>query len=75
MQLEAEPAVSGGGRPRGDGGHCLRLIRAVESIASPGSLSPGLMGTMIVMVLCALGQDLPQVLFTVDQQMVKALAP
>ena len=30
---------------------------------------------MIVVVLCILGQDLPKVLFTVDQQMVQALAP
>lgn len=38
-------------------------------------MSPGLMGTMLVIVLCTLDQDLPQVPFTVDQQMVKALAP
>jgi hypothetical protein len=32
-------------------------------------------GPVIVVVLRVLGQDLPKVLFAVDQQMVQALAP
>ena len=58
---------------------CLRLIRAVTSIFWPGSYSggllPRLMGPMLVVVPRVLGQDLPDVAFTVDQQVVEALAP
>ena len=39
------------------------------------SLFPRLVGPMIVVVLCVLGQDLPEVVFAVDQQVVEALAP
>lgn len=37
-------------------------------------LFPGLMRAMVVVVPFILGQDLPEVLFAVDQQMVEALA-
>jgi hypothetical protein len=39
------------------------------------SLFPRLVRPVLVVVLFVLGQDLPQVLFAVDQQMVEALAP
>jgi hypothetical protein len=37
-------------------------------------LSPRLVGPVIVVVLRVLGQDVPKVLFAVDQQVVEALA-
>jgi hypothetical protein len=37
------------------------------------SLFPRLVGPVIVVVLRVLGQDLPKVLFAVDQQVVEAL--
>ena len=43
------------------GGQIDRLARFLQR----SSLSPGLMGTMLVIVLCILDQDLPQVPFTV----------
>jgi hypothetical protein len=38
------------------------------------SLSPRLMGPVLVVMPRVLGQDLPEVSFTVDQQVVEALA-
>jgi hypothetical protein len=52
------------------GGHVDRLTGLVQR----GSLFPRLVGSMIVVVLCVLGQDAPKVLFAVDQQVVEALA-
>jgi hypothetical protein len=52
------------------GGHIDRLAGLVER----GSLFPRLVGSMIVVVLRVLGQDVPEVLFAVDQQGVQALA-
>jgi hypothetical protein len=53
------------------GGHVDRPAGLVQW----GSLFPGLVGSMIVVVLCVFGQDLPEVVFAVDQQVVEALAP
>ena len=52
------------------GGHIDRLAGLVQR----GSLFPQLVGSMIVVVLRVLGQDVPKVLFAVDQQVVEALA-
>jgi hypothetical protein len=57
---------------------CLRLIRA--SHRSPGRARAAgvffsrLVGPVIVVVLRVFGQDVPKVLFAVDQQVVEALA-
>lgn len=53
------------------GGHIDRLAGLLQR----RSLLPRLVGSMIVVVLRVLGQDLPKVLFAVDQQVVEALAP
>ena len=53
------------------GSHIDRLTGLVQR----RSLFSRLMGPMIVVMLRVLGQDLPKVLFTVDQQVVRALAP
>jgi hypothetical protein len=53
------------------GGHIDRPAGLVQR----GSLSPRLVGPVIVVVLRELGQDLPKVLVAVDQQLVEALAP
>src|ERR1019366_6223813 len=53
------------------GGHIDRPAGLVQR----GSLFPRLVGPVIVVVLRVLGQDLPKVLFAVDEQMVEALAP
>ena len=53
------------------GGHVDRLARLVQ--VRP--LLPRLMGPMLVVVPRVLGQDLPEVSFTVDQQVVEALVP
>jgi hypothetical protein len=53
------------------GGHVDRLVGLVQR----GSLLPRLMGAMLVVMPRVLGQDLPEVSFTVDQQVVEALAP
>jgi hypothetical protein len=56
---------------RDPGGHIDRLPGLVQR----RSLFPRLVGPMMVVVLCELGQSPPEVSFTVDQQVVKALAP
>jgi hypothetical protein len=53
------------------GGHIDRSARLVQG----RSLSPRLMWPMFVVVSRVLGQSPPEVLFTVDQQVVQALAP
>ena len=53
------------------GGHIDRLAGFVQR----GPLLPRLMGPMLVVMPRVLGQDLPEVSFTVDQQVVEALAP
>jgi hypothetical protein len=53
------------------GSHIDRLTGLVQR----RSLFPRLVGPMFVVVLRVLGEDLPQVLFAVDQEVVKALAP
>jgi hypothetical protein len=53
------------------GGHVDRLIGLVQR----RSLLPRLMGPMLVVMPRVLGQDLPEVPFTVDQQVIEALAP
>jgi hypothetical protein len=53
------------------GGHVDRLAGLVQR----GSLFPRLVGSVIVVVLRVFGQDVPKVLFAVDQQVVEALAP
>jgi hypothetical protein len=53
------------------GGHIDRPAGLVQR----GSLSPRLVGPVIVVVLGVLGKDLPKVLVAVDQQVVEALAP
>ena len=52
-------------------GHVDRLIGFVQR----RRLLPRLMGPMLVVMPRVLGQDLPEVSFTVDQQVVEALAP
>jgi hypothetical protein len=52
------------------GGHIDRLAGLVQR----RSLLPRLVGSMIVVVLRVFGQDAPEVLFAVNQQMVEALA-
>ena len=53
------------------GSHIDRLTGLVQR----RSLFPRLVGPMFVVVLRVPGEDLPQVLFAVDQEVVKALAP
>jgi hypothetical protein len=53
------------------GGHIDRLIELVQR----RPLLPRLMGPMLVVMPRVLGQDLPEVSFTVDQQVVEALSP
>jgi hypothetical protein len=53
------------------GGHVDRLAGLVQR----RSLLPRLMGPMLVVMPRVIGQDLPEVSFTVDQQVVEALAP
>ena len=53
------------------GGHIDRLAGLVQR----RPLLPRLVGPMFVVVPRVLGQDLPEVAFTVDQQAVQALAP
>ena len=53
------------------GGHIDRLTGLVQR----RSVVPRLVGPVFVVMLRVLGEDLPQVLFAVDQKMVKALAP
>jgi hypothetical protein len=53
------------------GGHIYRLAGLVQR----RSLLPRLMGPMHVVVPRVLAQDLQEVAFTVDQQVVEALAP
>lgn len=57
----------------------LRLIRAVTSMTRPRSGSGGLWsrawwGSIVVVVLGVLGQDVLEVLFAVDQQVAGASA-
>ena len=51
------------------GGHLDRLAGLVQR----RSLFPRLVWPVIVIVLGVLGQDVPKVLFAVDQQVVEAL--
>jgi len=53
------------------GGHIDRLAKLVQR----RSLLPRLMGPMLVVMSRVLGQDLPEVSFTIGQQVVEALAP
>ena len=53
------------------GSHIDRLTRLVQR----RSLFPRLVGPMLVVVPFVLGEDMPQVPFAVDKQMVEALAP
>jgi hypothetical protein len=53
------------------GGRIDRLAGLVQR----RPLFPRLVGPMFVVMLRVLGQDLPKVLFSVDQQVVEALAP
>jgi hypothetical protein len=53
------------------GGHVDRLARHVQR----RPLLSRLMGPMLVAVPRVLGQDLPELSFTIDQQVVEALAP
>jgi hypothetical protein len=53
------------------GGHIDRPAWLVQR----RSFGPRLVGSMIIVVLRVLGQDLPKMLFAVDQQVVEALAP
>ena len=52
------------------GGH----VDPFAGLVQRRSLFPRLMGPVIVVVLRVLGQDLPKVLFALDQQAVEALA-
>ena len=53
------------------GGHTDRIARFVPR----RSLFPRLVRAVIVVVPRVFGQDLPEVLFAVDQQVVETLAP
>jgi hypothetical protein len=53
------------------GGHIDRLAGLVQR----RSLCPRLVGPVIVVVLGVPGQDLPEVLLAVDEQVVGALTP
>jgi hypothetical protein len=53
------------------GGHIDRLAGLVQW----RSLFPRLVGPMFVVVLRVLGQSPPEVSFTVDQEVIQALAP
>jgi len=53
------------------GGHVDRLVGLVQR----RSLLARLVRPMLVVVPRVLGQDPPEVLFTVDKQVVKALTP
>src|SRR6266571_3027567 len=55
----------------GPGGHIDRLAGLVQR----RSLFPRLVRPMFVVVMRVLGQSQPEVSFTVDQEVVKALAP
>jgi hypothetical protein len=53
------------------GGH----VDGLAGLVQRRSLCPRLVGPVVVVVLRVLGQDLPEVAFAVDQQVVEALAP
>ena len=57
--------------PLDPGGHIDRLAGLVQR----RSLFPRLVGPMTVVMPQVLGQSPPEVSFTIDQQVVKALAP
>jgi hypothetical protein len=62
--LDGLPTLDSGGQ-----------IDRLAGFAQRSPLFPGLVRAVIVMVQCVPGQNLPQVSFTVDQQMAGALAP
>jgi hypothetical protein len=62
--LDGLSALASGGR-----------IDRFAGLVQRRSLFSRLVGPVIVVVLRVLGQDLPKVLFAVDQQVVEALAP
>jgi hypothetical protein len=62
--LDGLPALDSGGR-----------IDRFAGLVQRRSLFSRLVGPVIVVVLRVFGQDVPKVLFAVDQQVVEALAP
>ena len=54
--------------PAGDADRLARLVQRIPLLAR-------LVRPMFVVMPCVLGEDPPEVLFAVDQQVVEALAP